>query len=224
MKESYKEIVCNNDIINNQFARNEYIKNKCCGYDYIKNKYPNSDYHILKNSNVKTSSKEFLQKLFYDVFLDKLHSCNFWSVEYNFNYLHNDFTTILQVIVFYNENIENSKLDFDGDLQTLREIEFDKIQKNFVNFQNQCIFCLQPYLVDTFVNEKEIQNISNFRNEIEKYIDTKYQDKEENLKKSEIFRNHFAENYHNISGEDFNIVQTFGGDNFNGFIITDTEQ
>ena len=224
MKQDYKEIVCNNDIINSAFARHDYVKNHCCGYDYIKEKYPNNDYHILKNSTINTSSKEFLQKLFYDVFLDFLHSCKFWSVEYNFNYLKNDFTTILQVVVFYNENIENSKLDFDGDLQTLKEIEYDKIQSNFVNFQNQCIFCLQPYLIDTFVNEKEIKDISNFRNEIKEYINTKYQDKEENLKKSKIFRNHFVENYHNINGEDFNVVQIIGGDNFDGFLITSTDQ
>ena len=221
---NYKEIVCNNDIINNAFARNEYVKSKCCGYDYITKEYPNSNYHILKNSTINTQSKEFLQKLFYDIFINNLHNCKFWSIEYNFNYLHNDFTTILQVVVFYNESIESSKLDFDGDLQTLKDIEFDRIQKNFVNFQNQCIFCLQPYLVDTFVNEKEIQNISNFKNEIKEYIDTKYQDKKENLEKIEIFQNHFVKESHNINGENFNIVQPFNGDNFDGFLITATDQ
>lgn len=219
-----KEIVCNNDVINDVTKRSEYVKNHCMNYNYIKEKYPNSNYHVLKNSNVKISSKEFLQKMFYDVFLEPLQSCKFWEIEYNFNYLKNNFTTILQVIIFYNENIKYSQIDFEGDLQTLKEIELDKIQKNFITFQNQCIFCLRNDVMDNFVNKEEINKVIDFNREIEKYLENNYPDKEKYYEKLTLFHNHFSENYTNLNGEDFNIVQTFGGDNFNGFIITDTEQ
>ena len=224
MKQEFKEMVCNNDIINDVTKRQEYIKNKCISYDYIKEKYPNSNYHILKNSNVKTSSKEFLQKMFYDVFLKPLENCRFWNVQWNFNYLHNDFTTILQVVIFYNEKVKSSSIDFEGDLQTLKDIEWDKIRDTFVTFQNQCIFCLRPDIVDNFTNKEEIHKVIDFKRDIEKYLENNYTDKEKYFEKLELFHDHFSENYTNLNGEDFNIVQTFGGDNFDGFIITDTEQ
>ena len=220
---NYKEIICNNDIINDVVLQHNYIKSQCISYEYIKEKYPNSDYYILKNSNVKISSKEFLQKMFYDVFLKPLNECKFWNIEYSFNYLHNDFTTILQVVVFWNENHHYSQIDFEGDLQTLKEIEFDKIQNNFVNFQNQCIFCLRNDVVDVFVNKEEQKKVSSLEKELHNYLENKYS-KDEYLEKSLILSNHFSTNYHNNGGEDFNIVQTFGGDNFDGFLITDTEQ
>lgn len=220
---NYKEIVCNNDIINDYFKRQEYIKNQCISYDYVVKEHPNSDYHILKNSNVKISSKEFLQKMFYDVFLKPLEICKFWNVEYSFNYLHSDFTTILQVVVFWNENQTYSQLDFEGDLQTLKDIEYDKIQNNFVTFQNQCILCLRDDVINDFVNKEEHKKVCNLEKEFHNYLENKYS-KDEYLEKSILLSNHFSTNYHNLGGEDFNIVQTFGGDNFDGFLITDTEQ
>lgn len=219
---NFKEIICNNDIINDVNARQKYIENKCFNYDYIKEKYPNSDYHILKNSNIDTTSKEFLQKMFYDVFLEPLKDCQFWEIEYNFNYLENDFTTILQVIIFYNE--KHNSIDFDGDLQTLKEIEYDKIQSNFAIFQKQCIFCLHSYLFSNFENEEKQKEIINLKREIEKYIDTKYSDTKENIEKHNILSSHFVEDYYNVCGENFNVIQPIGGDNFDGFLITCTDQ
>lgn len=221
---NFKEIICNNDIINDVNARQKYIENKCFNYDYIKEKYNNNNYHILQNSNINTTSKEFLQKMLYDVFLEPLKNCQFWDIQYNFNYLENDFTTILQVIVFYNEKVNIHQIDLEGDLQTLSEIEMDKIQHNFVTFQNQCIFCLHSDFLDTFVNKEEIHKISDFRKEIENYIDTKYPNEKENLLKRHLFFDHYGQNYYNVEGDDFNLVQTFGGDNFDGFLITCTEQ
>lgn len=222
---NYKEIICNNEIINDVTKRQEYIKSKCLSYDYVIKNHPNSNYHILKNSNVKISSKEFLQKMFFDVFLKPLNNCKFWNVEYNFNYLHNDFTTILQVVIFWNENFSLSQIDLEGDLQTLKDIEFDKIQENFSLFQNQCIFCLRPDCIENFVNKEEKEKVYNFYKEIKNFLENKYQDdKDKRFEKWEIFSDHFSRDYHNLGGESFNIVQPFGGDNFNGFLITDTEQ
>lgn len=217
-----KEIVCNNDLINDVTKRDEYVKNHCMSYDYIKEKYPNSDYHILKNSIVKTSSKEFLQKMFYDVFINPLQNCKFWEIEWNFNYLKNDFTTILQVVIFYNEKV--SAIDFEGDLDTLKDIERDKIEDNFLTFQKQCIFCLRDDVLDNFTNKEEKKKVIDFHKEIDNYLENKYPNKESYYEKLKLFHDHFSENYTNLNGEDFNIVQTFGGDNYNGFIITDTEQ
>lgn len=220
---NFKEIVCNNDVINKYEVRQKYIENKCFNYQYIKNEYPNSNYHILQNSKVDMLSKEFLQKMFYDVFLQPLTNCKFWNAEYNFNYLENDFTTILQVVVFWNENLSN--LDFEGDLDTLKQIEFDKIQRNFVTFQNQCIFLFDKDVCLDFTNKQEREKICDLENDIENYLQKKYADNQEKLTEYQhLFRNHFGQNCYNYSGEDFNIIQTFGGDNFDGFFITRTDQ
>lgn len=169
------------EIINKPFEIVEPI-----GYNYFTKE--------IDKNNIKIDFKNInhIKHLFQEMVLNEIDKyCTLIKVEYSFNYFEKDFTTIMQVNLFYNESFE-----IHSESDTLTEI--------FCNQQDFACRCLSNFfaiIVFHFFGDYAKKYLENIQ-------DTEY-------KYSNMFK---------VSKDHYNTALFYGGDNFDGFSITSTDE
>ena len=144
--------------------------------------------------------EENLKHLFYEMVYKPIRDrCNLVNIEFSFNYIKREFTNTLQISLFYSEIFSGNS-------------ESDILSETFAKQQLFACKCLQRYydvIVFGFFGEYSKNYLENL------------QKKEDNIKG---FDNSRYEGIFRITNQNFNTAYFYGGDNFDGFIITDTEE